>query len=98
MYSIIVVECGISPSYFLDEMQGYEIEACLKGLENKNKAGWEQARFISYVTAQVNNRKKLKPTDILSFTWDKPTKEDTAISNADIARLKDKASKTLKLL
>ena len=27
-----------------------------------------------------------------------PTKEDTAISNSDIARLRDKAKKTLKLL
>lgn len=79
-------------------MQWYEIESCLKGLENKNKAGWEQARFIGYVTAQVNSKKKLKPTDILSFNWDKPTKADTAISNSDIARLKDKAKETLKLL
>lgn len=92
------MECGIQPDYFLDKMQWYEIESCLKGLENKNKAGWEQSRFISYIIAQVNSRKKLKPTDILSFTWDKPTKEDTTISNSDIQRLKDKAKETLKLL
>lgn len=76
-------------------MQWYEVEACLKGLENKNKAGWEQTRFISYVTAQVNSTKKLKPTDILTFTWDK---EETIITNEDVQRLKDKASQTLKLL
>ena len=98
MYSIIVVECGIQPDYFLDRMQWYEVDACLSGLENKNKAGWEQTRFLSYVTAQVNSTKKLKLTDILSFTWDKPEEKETSITNEDIQRLKDKANKTLKLL
>ena len=81
-------------------MQWYEVEACLKGLENKNKAGWEQTRFISYVTAQVNSTKKLKPTDILTFTWDKEeeTSKETIITNEDVQRLKDKANQTLKLL
>ena len=80
-------------------MEWYEIESCLKGLENKNKSGWEQARFISYIIAQVNSRKNLKPTDILSFTWDKPiTRDETSISNSDVQRLKDKAKETLKLL
>lgn len=81
-------------------MQWYEVEACLKGLENKNKAGWEQTRFIGYVTAQVNNTKKLKPTDILTFTWDKPedVSKETIITNEDVQRLKDKANQTLTLL
>lgn len=81
-------------------MQWYEVEACLKGLENKNKAGWEQARFISYMTAQVNSTKKLKPTDILSFKWDKEegTDKETIITNEDVQRLKDKANQTLTLL
>lgn len=48
--------------------------------------------------AQVNSTKKLKPTDILSFTWDDKKVEDTAISNTDIDRLKNKAKQTLKLL
>ena len=80
-------------------MQWYEVEACFNGLENKNKAGWEQARFIGYVTAQVNNTKKLKPTDILTFTWDKEeASNETIITNEDVKRLKDKANQTLTLL
>lgn len=100
LYSIIVVGCGIQPDYFLDRMQWYEAEACLQGLEDKNKVSWEQTRFISYVTAQVNSTKKLKPTDILSFTWDKPEEasKETIITNEDIQRLKDKANETLTLL
>jgi hypothetical protein len=95
-----VVECGIQPDYFLDKMQWYEVDACLNGLENKNKDSWEQTRFLSYITAQVNSSKKLKPTDILSFKWDdlNETDKETTITNEDIQRLKDKASRTLKLL
>lgn len=81
-------------------MQWYEVEACLNGLENKNKAGWEQTRFISYIIAQVNSTKKLKPTDILSFKWDKTEEasKETIITNENVQRLKDKANQTLKLL
>ena len=86
-----MVECGIQPDYFLDKMQWYEVDACLNGLENKNKDSWEQTRFLSYITAQVNSSKKLKPTDILSFKWDdlKETDKETSITNEDIQRLKD---------
>lgn len=76
-------------------MQWYEINALLTGKENKTS--WEQTRMICYMIAQVNSKKKLKPTDILSFTWDEK-KEDTSITSADIDRLKNKAKQTLKLL
>lgn len=77
-------------------MDWYEVEACLK--HNKNKDSWEQARLITYMIAQVNSKKKLKPTDILSFEWDKSDNADTSISNEDIQRLKDKANGILKQL
>ena len=73
-------------------MQWYEVDACLKGLDMIYKQSWEQTRFISYITAQVNTSKKLKPTDILSFKWDKVEPTDTAISDIDIERLKHKAN------
>lgn len=80
-------------------MEWYEVEACIKGLENKNKASWEQCRFISYMIAQVNSTKKLKPTDILSFNWDKEEdNKNTMITNEDIERLKNKANQIIKKL
>lgn len=95
----MVVECGIDPDYFLDRMKWYEVEACIKGLENKNKTSWEQCRFLSYIIAQVNSTKKLKPTDILSFTWDKEEdNKNTMITNEDIERLKNKANQIIKKL
>ena len=99
IYSLVVVESGIDPDYFLDEMKWYEVEACIKGLENKNKASWEQCRFISYIIAQVNSTKKLKLTDILSFNWDKEEdNKNTMITNEDIERLKNKANQIIKKL
>ena len=71
-------------------MQLYEIPTLVKGISLKNRESWEQTRYISYITAQVNSTKKLKPTDILQFSWDVNTKE-TSISNEDIERLRNKS-------
>ena len=80
-------------------MEWYEIEACLDGMEDKYKISWEQTRMICYMVAQVNSSKKLKPSDIMSFRWDEETTSaSTAISNDDIARLKEKANKTINKL
>lgn len=46
------------------------------------------------MVAQVNSRKKLKPSDVMSFKWDETT-TSTAISNEDITRLKEKANNTI---
>ena len=80
-------------------MEWYEVDSCLKGLSNKNKTGWEQTRFIGYITAQTQSTKKLKPTDILSFDWDKEVdSKKSAITNEDIERLKEKVKQTLNKL
>lgn len=68
----------------------YELEPLLTNLHKKNKESWEQTRQVTYVIAQTNSSKKLKPTDIMKFVWDDED-SDTSISNEDIKRLKDKA-------
>lgn len=96
LYSVIVVVCGISPSYFLDEMQMYEIDACLDGISMKYRPNWEQCRMVSYMIAQVNSTKQLKPTDIMKFEWDNTDIADhsnTTITDEDIMRLTEKANK-----
>ena len=72
-------------------MQINELEPLINNLHKKDRNGWEQARMIAYVIAQCNSTKKLKPTDIMQFTWDNDTTEETSISNEDIKRLKEKA-------
>lgn len=91
MYSIVVIELGISPDYFLDKMQLYEIPTLVKNMNLKHKDAWEQARFNSFITAQVNSTKKLKPTDLMRFSWDVEVKEDTTITKDEIERLRNKS-------
>lgn len=79
----------VTVEYFLDKMQPYEVSTILDYIDIADKTTWEQTRMQMYITAQVNSTKKLKPTDIIPFTWDKEKKlnNDTSISNADIDRL-----------
>lgn len=75
----------------------YEVTSLMGNAYKKSRDSWEQCRFISYVLAQINSTKKLKLTDILSFTWDKEEEDDknTIITNEDIERLKNKAKQYL---
>lgn len=81
-------------------MQWYEISAALKYCYYAFKNQWEQARLISYVTAQVQSTKKLKFEDIIKLPWDDATQDieeaDTKISKADIERLNKMAQAYLK--
>ena len=73
-------------------MQMYEVRAVMKYQHFAYKDSWEQARMQAYIIAQCNSTKKLKPSDIMKFYWDKEEEgEDTFISNADVERLKEKA-------
>lgn len=54
------------------------------------KDSWEQSRLIAYMIAQTNSTKRLKLTDILKFHWEE-NNTDTAISTADVNRLREKA-------
>lgn len=91
IYSALVIEGRLDPEYVLDKMQMYELEPLISNLHRKDRNSWEQARMIAYVIAQCNSTKKLKPTDIMQFTWDSDTTGETSISNEDIKRLKEKA-------
>lgn len=73
-------------------MQMYEVNTILKQLQYRNKTSWEQTRFNCYINAQINNSKKIKLTDILTFSWDeKQNKPQEEINDSDIKRLKEKA-------
>lgn len=93
----MVLRCGIDPKYVLDEMEIYEISAIMKNIHYKNQDLWEIGRFISYCICQTQCRKKLSLQDIMKFDWEQEEKKKqdniTEISNADIERLKKKASK-----
>ena len=65
----------VSIGYFLDNMRYYEIRPLLDNMDRSVKSDWEQTRLVAYIMAQSNSSKKIKPTDIVSFSWDK--KENT---------------------
>ena len=84
------------PSYVLDEMDWYEVNSLMKYRHYAVKEQWEQARLITYMTAQVNSRKHLKLTDIITFPWEKEEKEEnTAVTDDDVKRLKAMAQEYL---
>jgi hypothetical protein len=74
------VGLGLSPKYVLDEMEYYEIDSLLDSYYLKHKDSWEQARFVAYMTAQVNSRNTIQPEDILKFSWEKDETTTPTIS------------------
>lgn len=76
--------CSIE--YFLDEMQTYEVNPIIENIPYLDRNSWEQNRFLAYTNIQMNTKKKLEPTDIIKFAWDKE-ENNTSITNEDIERL-----------
>ena len=95
---MLTQEMGYAPDYVLDRMEWYEINAAMKYNYYSSKSGWEQARLVAYMVAQVNSKHTLKMEDIVKFPWededDDPTK--TAITKEEIEHLQQEAEKYLK--
>ena len=83
------------PKYVLDEMQWYEINAALEYQYYSFKESWEQNRFLAYIIAQVNSKKRLKLEDIVKFPWDNE-EANNEIPIEDIKRLQEKAKSYIK--
>lgn len=90
LYAILTLRLHYPPEYVLDKMELYEVKAVMEYEYLSYKDSWEQSRLIAYMIAQTNSTKRLKLTDILKFQWEKED-ADTAISNEDVARLREKA-------
>lgn len=77
----------------------YEIRAVMNYEYLAHKDSWEQARLVAYLVAQSNSSKHIKPTDIANFYWEKEAGSDnTAISDKDVSRLKERAKQYKQLL
>ena len=79
------------PEYVLDRMEWYEIDAALEYQYYAYRETWEQARFIGFVLAQTNSKKRLKIEDIIKFPWDSEN-QPQEIPIEDIKRLQEKAN------
>ena len=92
MYAILVLKLGFSPEYVMDKMDMTEVASILKYQHYAHSDEWEQSRLISFVIGQVNSKKKLKPSDIIDFSWDNANETNIkAVSNEEVKRLREKA-------
>ena len=79
-------------------MQEYEIQDIISNLEYYERPEWERTRFQSYCNIQKSSSKKLKPTDLITFPWEKEHDNTEQIngnseplSKEDIQRLKEQS-------
>ena len=80
-------------------MEEWEVYNFYDSLKYCNRSEWEQTRLIMYILAQVNSKKKLEITEILSFPWDENYEEkNIEMSNEDRDKLRAKAAMFEKLL
>lgn len=52
-------------------MQEHEVKDIILNLEYLERPEWERTRFQSYCNIQKSSSKKLKPTDLITFPWEK---------------------------
>ena len=87
---MVCVQFGVcSVEYFLDKMKPYELSIICESLHLKVKDSWEQARMISYMIAQTNSTKRLKPTDIIKFAWETEKEKEHKTQHAKPLTLED---------
>ncbi len=72
---MLVLKCGIDPRYVLDEMPLYEADLYLSHAYYIGQEIREDIRVATWMTAQVNSKKKLKPSDIYTFAWEHKKQE-----------------------
>lgn len=95
LYAILTQQMHYPPDYVLDTMEWYEINAAMKYQYYSIKDGWEQARLIAYMVAQVNSKRTLKMDEILPLPWEKEEPK-TSITKEEIEKLKSEAQQFLK--
>ena len=66
--------------YALHRAEFWEFDILFEKYWNDYKTKWEHTRFIAYVIAQTQSKKKLKFSDILKFDWDSEEKTTEKIS------------------
>lgn len=93
IYVMLTTKYNFNPTYVLDEMEWFEVNAVLKYSYYSKQEEWEQTRLLAYLIAQTNSSKKFKPMDIIKFPWDNDGEmHETSISKEEIERLNNIAN------
>lgn len=79
-------------------MEEYEVQSIIENLEYYERPEWERTRFTAYCNLQKSSTKKIKPTDLITFPWEKESDNTDQISTnsepltqSEIERLKEQA-------
>lgn len=79
-------------------MEEYEIQDIISNLEYYERPEWERTRFQTYCNLQKSSSKRLSPTDLITFPWEKEESSTDQIngnseplSKEEIQRLKEQA-------
>lgn len=87
----------MAPEYFKKELRPYEAEAFLKGVEQAQRTSWEQTRMQMF-SALAPWLKNLKPSDVLSFEWDKERSDAEAPTREEIDSVREWAAQATEML
>lgn len=87
----------MAPEYFKKELRPYEAEAFLNGVEQAQRTSWEQTRMQMF-SALAPWSKNLKPSDVLSFEWDKERAEAEAPTREEIDSVREWAAQATEML
>ncbi len=66
-----------------------ELQDCLANIQYADRSLWESSRIQSYITCQINSRKKLKLTDVYKLPFDDA--DDEPLSIEDYEQMKERS-------
>ena len=68
---MLILKCGISPGYVLDDMPLYVAQLLLDNLYMVDQAAAERMRMICWASVAPHSKKNLRPEDMFKFSWEK---------------------------
>ena len=80
-----------SVPYFLDEMLLSELSDTLDNIQYADRSLWESNRINSFITCQVNSKKKLKLTDIYRLPFDEDDADKEQLSKDDFEQMQQQS-------
>ena len=90
---MIVGEGGVSPEYFLQKMQWWEVNRYLVGMRRRYHPQWENTRALQWWLACMFHDKKhgappSHPEDLYKFGWEEKSQpEEPQISEEEAAEM-----------
>ena len=78
-------------------MQMYELNEILFNYSYHFRNELEMCRNLSYIIAQVNSTKKISPTDLMKFSWDNTSNNQSKpLTSADLQLFREKAKEIIR--